>query len=409
VRSNSSAFLTWIDLTAADRDKVRQVLDSLRGQGTVDELGLGTLRDFLSDTLFPGTSVLHTRIRYVLFIPWIYRAMERDCKRITDVSAEARAREIDLIEALKAGDAGTGVIGSEAGHALSRLPSSVYWAALVRWGVFVPRRSQSWYHRHFQSLTRSEPVGRADDPGVKRVGEPTWHPRLPDAPMDLLDSVDFRLSRDEAQFLQHRLEANVSGSLLAWLAGEGNEGLNSDGAIWDEARVWQAPPAITEVLDLAQRFSLYMEGAPLLYNLLLAEMPRERLGVPSGTDRYQTEEYYRDCLAEWANRVEDTQLDPDALWALAARRGFAAKPCQKRFVEAWCTAIAQHGAQSVAESCELRELIKEREHKLKGNRARTVNHDRLESWRGNVGIGRMNFRWPQVRQMLIDLHQGLAN
>jgi hypothetical protein len=232
---------------------------------------------------------------------------------------------------------------------------------------------------------------------------------LPKAPKDLLDSVDFRLSRDEAQFLQHRLEANVSGSLLAWLAGEGNGGLNSDCAIWDEAKVWQAPPAIIEVVDLARRFSLYMEGAPLLYNLLLAEMRRQWKGMPSGTDLHQTEDYYRDRLAEWANRVKDTQFDPDALWAFASRCGFAVKPCHKRFVEAWCTGIAQHGALSVADNNELRVLIEKRERALKGSRARTCNHSRLEDWRGNVGIGRMNFRWPQVRQMLIDLHQGLAN
>jgi hypothetical protein len=68
--------LTWIDLTATDRDKVRRVLDLFKEQGTVDELGLGSLRDVFSNALFPGTSVLHTRLRYVLFIPWIYQEIE---------------------------------------------------------------------------------------------------------------------------------------------------------------------------------------------------------------------------------------------------------------------------------------------------------------------------------------------
>lgn len=49
--------LTWIDLTATDRDKVRRVLDLFKEQGTVDELGLGSLRDVFSNALFPGTSV----------------------------------------------------------------------------------------------------------------------------------------------------------------------------------------------------------------------------------------------------------------------------------------------------------------------------------------------------------------
>ena len=46
--------LTWIDLTASDRDKMRRVLDLFNEQGTLDEMGLGSLRDTVSDALFPG-------------------------------------------------------------------------------------------------------------------------------------------------------------------------------------------------------------------------------------------------------------------------------------------------------------------------------------------------------------------
>ena len=49
-----AATLTWLDLTASDRDRMRQVLDLFKEQGTVDEMGLGRLRDALSEALFPG-------------------------------------------------------------------------------------------------------------------------------------------------------------------------------------------------------------------------------------------------------------------------------------------------------------------------------------------------------------------
>jgi hypothetical protein len=45
-----------------------EVVDLFKQEGTVDELGIGSIRDALADALFPGTSVLHTRLRYVLFI-----------------------------------------------------------------------------------------------------------------------------------------------------------------------------------------------------------------------------------------------------------------------------------------------------------------------------------------------------
>jgi len=47
------------------------VVDLFRERDTVDEIGVGAIRHTISDILFPGTSTLHTRIRYVLFVPWL--------------------------------------------------------------------------------------------------------------------------------------------------------------------------------------------------------------------------------------------------------------------------------------------------------------------------------------------------
>ena len=106
-----AAELSWIDLTATDRDKIRRVLNLFNEQGTVDELGLGSLRDVISNALFPGTSVLHTRLRYVLFIPWIYREIE-SWGGGYDVAYEARRIEMRLIDALARSDDTAGIIGS---------------------------------------------------------------------------------------------------------------------------------------------------------------------------------------------------------------------------------------------------------------------------------------------------------
>ena len=92
--------LTWLDLTANDRDKMRRVLDLFKEQGTVDEMGLGSLRDILSDALFPGTSYIQTRLRYVLFIPWMYRRLESRKIHSADVARQARKAETDLIGSL---------------------------------------------------------------------------------------------------------------------------------------------------------------------------------------------------------------------------------------------------------------------------------------------------------------------
>ncbi|HMB39604.1 MAG TPA: DUF6361 family protein [Wenzhouxiangellaceae bacterium] len=205
----AAASFTWLDLTADDRDKVRRVLDLFNEQGTVDELGLGSLRDTISNALFPGTSVLHTRLRYVLFIPWIYQELE-SWGTGYDVDRHAREMEIQLIYALAESDDTAGVIGIDAGESLSRLASNAYWALLVHWGLFVPARPQSWYHRNFDELlARRSNVARADDPGVTWTQQPTWHPRLPEATGDFPASADFALTNKEADFLLGRRKTNA--------------------------------------------------------------------------------------------------------------------------------------------------------------------------------------------------------
>ena len=265
-----AAELSWIDLTATDRDKIRRVLNLFNEQGTVDELGLGSLRDVISNALFPGTSVLHTRLRYVLFIPWIYREIE-SWGGGYDVAYEARRMEMRLIDALARSDDTAGIIGIQARESLSQLASTAYWAVLVYWGLFLAGRNQGWYHAHFDSLIhRRKEVPRADDPGVVWTREPTWHPRLPEAPAGFPDEASFALTGEEADFLLGRIQERCGGTLLAWLAVEGTGELAED--FWDEPAALRAGGSIAEAVEMARRFSLHIEGGPLLYNLLLAEM-----------------------------------------------------------------------------------------------------------------------------------------
>ena len=400
------AHLAWIDLTASDRARIRQVLDLFNEQGTVDELGLGSLRDTLSNALFPGTSVLLTRIRYFLFIPWIYRGLEVAGFR-GDVAAEARRLELRLIDLLAEGEDRNGIIGIQARASLTRLASSAYWPSLVRWGIFVPGQSQGWYHTHFEALARGRgAVGRADDPGVTWTREPIWHPRLPPEPEGFQRKVSFRLTFDDADFLRGRIEERCGGTLLSWLAREGGSDLAH--APWDEPHALRAETPIRDILELARRFSLHVEGAPLLYNLMLAERRHTLLGNEKDAELI---ERYRLALTEWAAReAAESPFRPEDLWLLVAHQGGTLPARQRRFVETWGQRIAQEGPEAVGADQSLRDLIHRREVDLKGKkRARMEDQGRLLDWSGSVGVGRMSFRWDRVRQLLKDLHEGLAN
>ena len=67
------AVLAWLDYSEADQRRAQEIVRMFSQPESRDELGLGQIRDALSDTLFPGTSVLLTRARYLLFVPWLYR------------------------------------------------------------------------------------------------------------------------------------------------------------------------------------------------------------------------------------------------------------------------------------------------------------------------------------------------
>src|SRR5690625_585078 len=124
----------WLDTDRSQRQQMLELVDQFREQGTVDDLGIGQVRDAFSDLLFPGTSTLHTRLRYALFIPWLLQRASRE-RSAGQMAEELRRLEFRLIDSLKKGDAGEGILGSSAGRDLKRLPSSVYWALLGTWGL----------------------------------------------------------------------------------------------------------------------------------------------------------------------------------------------------------------------------------------------------------------------------------
>ena len=396
--------LTWLDLTATDRDRMRQVLDLFKEQGTIDEMGLGRLRDALSDALFPGTSTIQTRLRYVLFVPWIYRQLEARKVTAQNVSTQLRKAELDLIEPLLENGGAQGVIGKRARGSLARQPSSVYWTTLVRWGLFLHERPQGWYHVRFTSL-RHGPTAEAaaDDPGIIPARQTNWHPRLPDPPQSFPDEASFDLTREEAVFLQGRIEDRCAGTLLAWLAREGLDSANN-GCFWDDSTATHSPAMLRDTIELARRFSLHVEGMPLLYNLLLAERRHSEHGDDDALiDRY------RAAINEWAAReTVENFFEPDKLWTLAASRQVHVPRMQRKFVEDWTSQLSNIGPDAIADDHAIRSLIENREQRLKGPRARLQNPARLLDWSGEVGVGRMNFRWHRVRQMLTDLHGGLA-
>lgn len=107
--------LTWLDHDAAAQARSATLLALLDQPGTRDELGFGGIRDALSDQLFPGTSVIQTRLRYMLLLPRMFMGLEASSVRPRDFAERARQDELKLNDCLAAED---GAFGRDSGHTL---------------------------------------------------------------------------------------------------------------------------------------------------------------------------------------------------------------------------------------------------------------------------------------------------
>ena len=246
---------------------------SSRSARAATSWGLGAIRDSIADHLFPGTSTIQTRLRYMLFIPWLFRMLEKP--RMfprRQLRTEARALEIRLADALKSGGESNGIIGRDAGPRLQRLPSSVYWAGLGAWGIRRLSRLRSIVcSSHCAGSRRSRGASRRRRrrwPARRR--QPSGTQALPQMPKDLLERAVFRLTADEAQFIIDRLVASQPAALLTMLA---REGIDADcDYIWTHPHLVGVSGAARRLVHHGEIFSHVMHGAALLYNLALSEL-----------------------------------------------------------------------------------------------------------------------------------------
>ena len=395
---------SWLDYSTRDREKALEVIDLFKEPGTLDELGIGTVRDALSDRLFPGISTIQTRAKYFLFVPWIYLRLERRRIGSRDIAQKARQEEIRLIEALSQSEDTNGLIGIEARKRLQRLPSVIYWNGLGVWGLRRYRGSQAQYHRSLDAFYRS--VRRPREAGEEEIADrvpSNWHPAIPPPPADFPRQASFALTADEAQFLQERILAVAPHTLLAYLVSHARPGQEARYP-WQHPQLADLPGKIRIDLDHAHNFSLSMHGAALLYNLMLAEA----LGSEQWTEQYL------DRFTHWAEEVQQSRTVLDGwsreeFWNLVLEINPRIPFPSRRFIDRWLDMVA-HTADPVtlAKNEGVRAMLAERERSLKGPRARLYNRRALELWSGESGTRRLSFRWPQASIIIEDILRGLS-
>ena len=294
--------LTWLDYSERDRRRALDVIDLFRETGTVDELGLAGVRNSFSELFFPGTSTIQTRACYFLLVPWTFLRLERRRWSSSKIAARARQAELNLSSRMLTAGDGSGVFGSQAGMALKRLPSEVYWGGLGSWGI---RTFQGHMWAYFRSLDgfyqRSAQFQRTPrDPEGRSAPPANWHPHLPDPPPGFpYENVAVDLRREDAEYLRDRIQARYPHSLLAVLAGRGNAADLRVDRPWKLSALSEVSPNLREQLYDAKMFSICMQGAALLYNLMLAELQQHERRM----------ERHREALENWAAGMDALQSE----------------------------------------------------------------------------------------------------
>ena len=397
--------LTWLDYSERDRRRALDVIDLFRETGTVDELGLAGIRNSFSDLFFPGTSTIQTRACYFLLLPWTFLRLERLRVSSSRVRTRARQAEVNLNHRLLKGGDTAGVFGSQAGDALKRLPSEVYWGGLGSWGIrtfsghmWAYFRSLDAFYRRGAQFTNTprDPEGGSGAPG-------NWHPHVPEPPSGFPYDVSVALRPQDAEYLRDRIQARHPESLLAVLVGRADQADLAAERPWQLAHLAEVSPVLREHLHDARLLAICMQGAALLYNLMLSEKQKH----DGRMETYQTE------LADWVAEVQDLTSDLadwqlDGVWSVVRAKGRSLGYPTQSFVTRWIDTLKQDGPEAlVPQGSAARALVREREVQLKRGRARLTNPRRLELWGGRSGTGRMAYRWGASKVLLKDIFDGL--
>lgn len=380
------ASIGWLDFGEEDQRRAREYLAQFKGDNTLDELGFGTIRDALADLFFPGTNTIMTRTRYLVFIPALCMAVERE--KLAGKNAERRLKELeDELRKVLSREEPTGVIGERAKESLSRYPSSIYWNSLRRLGVFLrPHWGLGYYLSHLAEFHKAMEAEKDDD-GLSHLSNPEW--RNWDKPLcDLLNdgqsfvtskgeippSLGFALTRQEARYLQAKYKALAQKdgrpSLLSYLL----ENLPAESFTYP----WEVPypPALAQHVHHARCFSMFTRGATLQYFQLLQE-ERQVQGIDDAICDYA------DVFARWWEATRDDLIgwNVDEFLNLHGVQT-AIRRNDRTFIKSWHGVnVKAANALEMWGNLDSRTLIRQRERVARPHKARLHHAEYLQRWK----------------------------
>jgi len=361
--------LFWAVYDEEQKKKAEEILATF-DKDSKDEMGLMGITMTLSSLMFPGTSVLHTRLRYIYLVGWIFLEAIESKKELTIELLHKKEKELrKILQEQKKEDtqAYIGILGSTKlidsdgdGEELSQPPFSVYFNLLKEWSIVNDKNIS-----------------------VTELYKESFCPQY----VELIENDDFindtfELNKNEKEYIVQQIPESILATIF-----------NDDIELEQKEHFVDFDIALIKndeqkrLFEYAQNFSLLMWGTMLYYNYYLGNESDDL------KKRFKT----------WQERVL-TVVESD--WKPSDTLEFVndkTNASQIMFIENWYEYVKQNIDNLDLEKPKpihtksIQDFLREREQQLKGNRSRLLKKEKGEILEeAKFGIRPIEYRWSNI-------------
>ena len=398
--------------------------------GVQDELGVGTIRDAMSNKLFPGFSTLHTRAKYFFITPYILLDKERKQRKsesgkdyFNRVEIETNNTIIKFYESYKERKEESYFGKFKKDGVLKRQPSEIYWNGITTLRLVNYDGTLDQLLRDKHSTIEELLSCNQGDVTVKEQGENN-KPRVVDAGsadrwIENITEKGLTLTSVEAQILRDRLIKHTPNSLptelltndevwevykAAAYKDKGNEQItNALINFVEKAYKLVENEELRTNLITAHDLSLFLYGPHIAYNLRLAEQVKAAESVI---------QELRDMGIVWFETLEQRMIDYKRFDISNCMQDVNVKPTTRLFLKEVQQLVTQQEkwqdiepelCDRVEKQEERNKKTKSRFFKLKNNRV--VDENEKGAW---VGLGLINYRYTAALAVMKDIQEVLG-
>jgi len=408
----------WIDFSNDDRTKVKQLLSLIKPEGQLDELGIGYIRDAISNKLFPGISTIQTRAKYFFIVSYILRdymrlsAKEKKKASPQNYLHKEQDRVQDLLKEKYKGSSEKGIIGFTMGYKkyVKRKPSEIYANGLVVFKCIesngLPLNMLLINAQRQNKYLVEAAINNEEGDDFDIIREETFRIMVPYQP-NWSDNLRIQLTNEESDFFKHRLKDKSNFKLHNSLLFElfENEELlllfqeNNFFEFVHQVQRININPTLKNNLTLGFNFNRLAEGAHLLYNHLLQQH--------FFYDEYQNQ--FLDQFMDWIEALENSMIDyvnfgVRSLLEMSGNRNYRQTDW---FLSQWWQLVKDYQLnQNKITLDKMCDLIRKREYQVKKVKARlqkSIQNNPDVQREKRIGIQAMNFRYENAKVIVNDI------